>query len=64
VINQPTENSPIAFQLLIGPDFDSCKSPTALIAFPALPPTATPEGGVLPTVDPNLSPIATPTPAP
>jgi LCP family protein required for cell wall assembly len=61
VINQPTENSPIAFQLLIGPDFDSCKSPTALIAFPAPPPTATPEGGVPLAVDPNLSPLATPT---
>ncbi len=60
VINQPAENSPIAFRLLIGPDFDSCKSPTALIAFPAPPPTATPEGGVPPT-DPNLSPLATPT---
>jgi len=61
VINQPTENSPIAFRLLIGPDFNSCKSPTALIAFPAPPPTPTPEGGALPTLDPNLSPVATPT---
>jgi LCP family protein required for cell wall assembly len=64
VINQPTENSPIAFTLLIGPDFDSCKSPTALINFPAPTPTPTPEGGVPPTVDPNLSPLATPTPNP
>lgn len=64
VINQPTENSPIAFQLLLGPDFNSCKSPTALIAFPTPAPTATPEGGVLPTPDPNLSPLATSTPAP
>jgi polyisoprenyl-teichoic acid--peptidoglycan teichoic acid transferase len=64
VINQPTENSPIAFQMLIGPDFDSCKSPTALIAFPVPEPTATPEGGVPPTIDPNLSPVATPTPDP
>ena len=52
VINQPMENSPIAFQLLVGPDFDSCKSPTALIAFPAPPPTAAP--------DPALFPLATP----
>ena len=59
VINQPTENSPIAFRLLIGPDFDTCKSPTALIAFPTPSPTPTPEGGVPPTVDPNQ---ATPTP--
>lgn len=59
VINQPTENSPIAFRLLIGPDFDTCKSPTALIAFPTPTPTPTPEGGVPPTVDPNQ---ATPTP--
>ncbi len=42
VINQPTENSPIAFKLLIGPDFDSCKSPTALINFPTPTPTVTP----------------------
>jgi polyisoprenyl-teichoic acid--peptidoglycan teichoic acid transferase len=61
VINQPTENSPIAFRLLIGPDFDTCKSPTALIAFPTSTPTPTPEGGVPPTIDPNLSPLATPT---
>ncbi|CAG0936933.1 Polyisoprenyl-teichoic acid--peptidoglycan teichoic acid transferase TagT [Thermoflexales bacterium] len=61
VINQPTENSSIAFRLLIGPDFDTCKSPTALIAFPAPTPTSTPEGGVPPTVDPNLSPLVTPT---
>lgn len=66
VINQPTENSPIAFRLLIGPDFDTCKSPTALITFPTPTPTPTPEGGVPPTPDPNLSPLATPTltPAP
>jgi polyisoprenyl-teichoic acid--peptidoglycan teichoic acid transferase len=64
VINQPTENSPIAFQLLIGPDFDSCKSPTALINFPTPTPTPTPEGGVPPTVDPNQSPLATPMPIP
>jgi LCP family protein required for cell wall assembly len=61
VINQPTENSPIAFRLLIGPDFDSCKSPTSLIAFPTPTPTPTPEGGVPPTVDPNLSPSVTST---
>jgi hypothetical protein len=61
VINQPTENSPVAFRLLIGPDFDTCKSPTALIAFPAPTPTPTPEGGVPPTVDPN---VMTPTPTP
>lgn len=69
VINQPTENSPIAFQLLVGPDFDSCKSPTALIAFPTPTLTPTPEGGVPPTVDPNAQLTATPevptsTPAP
>ncbi|NTU64731.1 MAG: LCP family protein [Chloroflexi bacterium] len=62
VVNRPTENSPIAFRLLIGPDFDTCKSPTALIAFPTPTPTPTPEGGVSPTPDPNLSPLATPTP--
>jgi LCP family protein required for cell wall assembly len=62
VINQPTENSPVAFRLLLGPDFDSCKSPTALIAFPTPTPTATPEGGAPPTVNPNLSPMATPKP--
>ncbi len=61
VINQPTENSPIAFRLLIGPDFDTCKSPTALIAFPTPTPTPTPDGGIPPTADPNLSPLATPT---
>jgi hypothetical protein len=60
VISQPTENSPIAFQLLIGPDFDSCKSPSALIAFPAPTPTPTPEGGVPPTPDPGLSSLVTP----
>ena len=52
VINQPMENSPIAFRLLIGPDFDSCKSPTALIAFPAPTPTPTPEGGAPPASSP------------
>jgi LCP family protein required for cell wall assembly len=62
VINQPTENGPIAFRLLIGPDFDTCKSPTALIAFPTPTPTSTPEGGVPPTVEPSQSPLATPTP--
>ena len=61
VVSQPTENSPIAFRLLIGPDFDTCKSPTALIAFPSPTPTPTPEGGVSLTPDPNLSPLATPT---
>jgi hypothetical protein len=61
VINQPTDNSPVAFRLLIGPDFDSCKSPTALIAFPTPTPTATPEGGVPPMVAPSQSPPATPT---
>ena len=60
VINQPTENSPIAFRLLIGPDFDSCKSPTSLVAFPQPTPTATPEGGVPPTAIPEAT--ATPTP--
>jgi LCP family protein required for cell wall assembly len=59
VINQPVENSPIAFRLLVGPDFDSCKSPTALIAFPT--PTPTPEGGAPPAPEPNQSPLATPT---
>jgi hypothetical protein len=63
VINQPTDNSPIAFRLLIGPDFDSCKSPTALINFPTPTPTPTPEGGVPPTIDPNLA-TPTETPAP
>ncbi|HTP11735.1 MAG TPA: LCP family protein [Anaerolineae bacterium] len=63
VINQPTENSPIAFRLLLGPDFTSCKSPTALINFPTPTPTPTPEGGVPPTVDPNLmAPTQTPAP--
>ncbi len=61
VIDQPTENSPIAFKLLIGPDFDSCKSPTALINFPTPTLTPTPDGGVPPTIDPNL---VTPTPLP
>jgi LCP family protein required for cell wall assembly len=61
VINQPTENSPVAFRLLVGPDFDSCKSPTALIAFPTPTPTATPEGGVPPTLAPSQSQLATPT---
>jgi LCP family protein required for cell wall assembly len=64
VINQPMENSPIAFKLLIGPDFDTCKSPTALIAFPTPTPTPTPEGGVSPMVDPSQSSSATPTPVP
>jgi hypothetical protein len=61
VINQPTENSPIAFKLLIGPDFDSCKSPTTLVVLPTPLPTPTPEGGIPATVDPSLSPLATPT---
>jgi LCP family protein required for cell wall assembly len=61
VINQPTENSPIAFKLLIGPDFDSCKSPSTLVVLPTPLPTPTPEGGIPPTVDPSLSPLATPT---
>lgn len=52
VINQPTDNSPIAFRLIVGPDFDSCKSPTSLIAFPMPTPTPTPEGGVPPTPPP------------
>jgi polyisoprenyl-teichoic acid--peptidoglycan teichoic acid transferase len=64
VINQPVENSPTAFRLLIGPDFDSCKSPTALIAFPTPTPTPTPEGGVPAAPEPNQSPLATPTAAP
>jgi LCP family protein required for cell wall assembly len=63
VINQPTDNSPIAFRLLIGPDFDSCKSPTALINFPTPTPTPTPEGGVPPTIELNLA-TPTQTPAP
>ena len=41
VFNDPTENSPVAFRLLLGPDFDSCRSPTALIAFPTPTPTPT-----------------------
>lgn len=66
VINQPTEDSPIAFQLVVGTDFDSCKSPMSLVAFPNPTPTATPEGSVPPTVTPEGSvPLtATPTPAP
>jgi LCP family protein required for cell wall assembly len=59
VINQPTENSPIAFQLLIGPDFDSCKSPTALVAFPTPTPTTTPSSSATPTLE---QPIPTPQP--
>ncbi len=47
VISQPTENSPVAFRLLVGPDFDSCKSPTALINFPT--PTPTPTATTTPT---------------
>ncbi len=62
VIDQPTENSPIAFQLIIGPDFDSCKSPTSMIGFPTPIPTPTPEGGVLPTPEGDVSPLATPIP--
>jgi hypothetical protein len=63
VINQPTENSPVAFKLIVGPDFDSCKSPTTLVAFPIPTLTPTPEGGV-PPADPNASPPMTPTPQP
>ncbi len=61
VINQPTEDSPIAFKLIVGPDFDSCKSPTALIAFPQPTPTPTPEGGVPTTPAGSASPLVTPT---
>ena len=48
VINQPTEDSPIAFKLLVGPDFDSCKSPTAFIAFPTPTPTPTATATAMP----------------
>jgi hypothetical protein len=51
VLDQPVENSPIAFRLLIGPDFDTCKSPTALIAFPMPTPTPTPEGCAATLID-------------
>ena len=39
VISQPTEDSPIAFRLIVGSDFNSCKSPGSPVAFPTPTPT-------------------------
>ena len=55
VIAQPDDNSPIAYRLIVGPDFDSCKPLAPLVAFP---PTPTP------TPSAEISPIETPTPQP
>ena len=54
VSDQPDANSPVAFKLIVGPDFDSCKPPAPPVAFPSPTPT--------PTAMP--SPIETPTPQP
>jgi polyisoprenyl-teichoic acid--peptidoglycan teichoic acid transferase len=45
VITQPDDNSPIAYRLIVGPDFDACKPSAPLVAFPPTPtptPTAQP----------------------
>ncbi len=45
VIAQPDDNSPVAYRLIVGPDFDSCKPPAPPVAFPPTPaptPTAQP----------------------
>jgi LCP family protein required for cell wall assembly len=42
VINQPDANGPVAFKLIVGPDFDSCKPPASSVNFPAPTPTSTP----------------------
>ncbi len=42
VINQPDANSPVAFKLIVGPDFNSCEPPALPINFPALTPTPAP----------------------
>ncbi len=42
LINQPTENSPINYRLIVGSDFNSCLPPPAPVQFPTPTPTATP----------------------
>ena len=44
LVNHPDANSPVAFRVIVGPDFDSCKQPAPPVVFPATPtPTPTPQ---------------------